>query len=137
MKRANWTRTSWIVGACLSLLLIGGLAVDVNAQQPPAPPAPAETKPAPDSGATQPAPPPAPQSEYGSQPPQAPSSNTQIETRTGTERVVEREPGTFLGVDPTVAMIVGAVLVIVIVIALVAMGRRGDEIRHTDGRRQV
>lgn len=136
MKRMSHKPMSWIAG--IGLLLIAGLAADVHAQQPPPPPpAPSETRPAPDSSTTPPAPPAAPQSEYGSQPPQAPSSNTQIETRTETERVVEREPGTFLGVDPTMAMIVGAVLVIVIVIALVAMGRRGDEIRHRDSRRQV
>ncbi|MGH7413884.1 MAG: hypothetical protein ACREKJ_06760 [Candidatus Rokuibacteriota bacterium] len=137
MKCMNWTRMDWIIGACLSLLLIGGLAVNVDAQQPAAPPAPAETKQAPDGSATPPAPQPAPPSEYGSQPPQAPSTNKQIETRPETERVVEREYGKFLGVDPTVAMIVGAVLVIVIVIGLVAMGRRSDEVRHTDSRRQV
>jgi carbohydrate-binding DOMON domain-containing protein len=66
---------------------------------------------------------------------QAPSTNTQTETRTEkTERIVEREPGKFLGVDATVAMLVGAALLIVIVFALVAMSRRRDEIQHTHTR---
>jgi hypothetical protein len=127
-------RTNWIAGIILSLLLIGGLAVDVTAQQPAAPPAPAQTQPAPDSGTKS-----APQGDANStpqaQPAQPPSSNTQIETRTErTERVVER-PGTFLGVDATVAMVLGAILVIVVVIGIVAMSRRsGDDVHHTHSR---
>jgi uncharacterized membrane protein len=132
MNRANW-----LVGLiCLSLLLIGGFALDVNAQQPAAPTAPAETKQAPESSPAQPAPQ-GDSSAQPAQPQQPPSTNTQIETRTErTERVVER-PGTFLGVDATVAMVIGAVLVIVVVIGLVAMSRRGDEVRHTHTRHQV
>lgn len=127
-------RTNWIAGIVLSLLLIGGFAMDVSAQQPAAPPAPAETTQTPDSGTK-----PAPQGDSSStpqaQPPQAPSSNTQIETRTErTERVVER-PATFLGVDATVAMVLGAILVIVVVIGIVAMSRRGgDDVHHTHSR---
>ena len=126
------TRTNWIAGIVLSLLLIGGFAVDVAAQQPAAPPAPAETQQTPDTK-------PAPQGDASStpqaQPAQPPSSNTQIETRTErTERVVER-PGTFLGVDATVAMVLGAILVIVVVIGIVAMSRRsGDDVHHTHSR---
>ena len=123
-------RTNWIAGLFLSLLLIGGFALDVSAQQPAAPPAPAESTQTPTQQA------PAPQSDstaQPAQPAQPPSSNnTQIETRT-TERVVER-PGTFLGVDATVAMIIGAVLVIVVVIGMVAMSRRGDGVRETHER---
>src|SRR5512144_1892490 len=116
------------MGLCLSLLLIGGLALNASAQQPSAPAtpsAPAESRPpAPDSSARGGTP--------QSQPPQMQQApNVQTETRTETERIVEREPGKFLGVDPTVAMIVGAVLLIVIVFALVAMGRRRDEVHHT------
>jgi len=120
-------RTHWIAGIFLSLLLIGGFALDVSAQQPAAPSAPAETTPTPAQPQA-----PAPQSDSSAQPAQPPSSNnTQIETRTErTERVVER-PGTFLGVDATVAMVIGAVLVIVVVIGLVAMSRRGDGVRET------
>ena len=119
-------RTNWIVGIiCLSLLLIGGVALDVNAQQPPA--APAETTQTPESNPARPA----PQGESSTQPQPPPSTNTQIETRTErTERIVE-QPGTFLGVNATVAMVIGAVLVIVVVIGLVAMSRRGDEVRET------
>jgi hypothetical protein len=122
-------RTNWIAGIFLSLLLIGGFALDVSAQQPAAPPAPAESTQTPTQQA------PAPQSDSSAQPAQpAPppaGNNTQIETRTErTERVVER-PGTFLGVDATVAMVIGAVLVIVVVIGLVAMSRRGDGVRET------
>jgi hypothetical protein len=125
-------RTNWIAGIVLSLLLIGGFAVDVTAQQPAAPPAPAETQQTPDTK-------PAPQGDASStpqaQPAQPPSSNTQIETRTErTERVVER-PGTFLGVDATVAMVLGAILVIVVVIGIVAMSRRsGEDVHHTHSR---
>jgi hypothetical protein len=127
------TRTNWIAGIFLSLLLIGGgFAMDVSAQQPAAPTAPAETPQTPDS-----TPRPAPQGDSSAQqaqPPQSPSTNTQIETRTErTERVVER-PATFLGVNATVAMVLGAVLVIVVVIGIVAMSRRGDEVRHTHSR---
>lgn len=126
-------RTSWIAGLLLSLLLIGGFALDVSAQQPAAPPAPADTTtPAPDSPAR-----PAPQGDSSvqpAQPPAPPSTNTQVETRTErTERVVER-PGTFLGVNATVAMVIGAVLVIVVIIGMVAMSRRSDEVRHTHSR---
>jgi hypothetical protein len=117
-------RTSWIAGVCLSLLLIGGVALDVSAQQAPAPPAPAETTPAPANPT-----PPVPRTEYGGQPQQAPPTGSQIETRP--EPRAERESGTFLGVNPTVAVVIGAVLVIVVVIGLVAMSRRGDEVRET------
>ena len=125
------TRTNWSVGIiCLSLLLIGGVALDVNAQQPPAP---AETTQTPESSSARPA----PQGESSTQPQPPPSTNTQIETRTErTERIVE-QPATFLGVNATVAMVIGAVLVIVVVIGLVAMSRRGDEVRHTHTRHQV
>ena len=127
-------RTNWIVGIiCLSLLLIGGFTLDVNAQQPAAPSAPAETTQTPESSPARPA----PQGESSTPPQPPPSTNTQIETRTErTERIVE-QPATFLGVNATVAMVIGAVLVIVVVIGLVAMSRRGDEVRHTHTRHQV
>ena len=123
------TRANWITGTCLSLLLIGGVALEVSAQQPPTPaapaPAPSETTPAP----TNPTPP-VPRTEYGGQPQQAPPTNSQIDTRPAPR--AERETGTVLGVDPALAMVIGAVLVIVVVIALVAMNRRGDEVRGGD-----
>lgn len=61
---------------------------------------------------------------------QAPSTNTETRTEK-TERIVERESGKFLGVNPTVAMILGAVVLIVIVFGLVAMSRRNDETVRT------
>jgi len=125
-------RTHWIAGIFLSLLLIGGFALDVSAQQPAAPPAPAESTQTPAQQAPTPQAP-ATQSDSSAQPAQPPSTNnnTQIETRTErTERVVE-QPGTFLGVDATMAMVIGAVLVIVVVIGMVAMSRRGDGVRET------
>lgn len=129
-------RTSWIAGICLSLLLIGGVALDVSAQQPPAPPATTETAPSPTNppAPTNPTPP-VPRTEYGGQPQQAPPTGSQIETRPMAP--AEGEPSTFLGVNPTVAMVIGAVLVIVVVIGLVAMSRRGDEVRDTRPRHQA
>src|SRR6185503_13849305 len=128
MKR---THSHWISGIFLSLLLIGGFALDVSAQQPAAPPAPAESTQTPAQQAPTPQAPATP-NDSSAQPAQPPASNnTQIETRTErTEKVVER-PGTFLGVDATMAMIIGAVLVIVVVIGMVAMSRRGDGVRET------
>ena len=127
------------IGLCLTLLLIGGFALDAIAQQPSAPApaapaAPADPKPvAPDSSGTQPA---QPQTQpQAPQLQQAPPTSSQSETRIEkSERVVERQPGTFLGVDPTVAMILGVALLIVIVFGLVAMGRRRDEVSHTHPR---
>lgn len=137
-------RMNWVMAACLSLLLslspIGGLAIDVSAQQPSAPAAPAETKPqAPDTSAQPSAPPSGSDGQsQQSQPQSNPSTNTQIETRTEkSERIVEREPGKFLGVDPTVAMVIGAVLLIVIVVSIVAMSRRSEEVHHGHDRHRV
>jgi carbohydrate-binding DOMON domain-containing protein len=122
---------------CLTLLLIGGFAVTASAQQPTAPAtapaAPADPR-APDNNTAQPSPSPATPAP-APQLQQTPPPSTQTETRTAkTERIVEREPGKFLGVDPTVAMILGAALLIVIVFALVAMSRRRDEVQHTHTR---
>ena len=127
---------NWTIGLCLTLLLtsllIGGLAFDAGAQQPTAPvpaapAAPSDSTARPDSSA--------PSSTPQSQPPamqQAPSTNVQTDTRTEkTERIVEREPGTFLGVNPTIALMVGAALLVVIVFAFVSMSRRKEDIRHT------
>lgn len=122
-------RMNWVIGSMLALLLVGGLAVDVSAQQPAAPaPAQTETKPA-DSGSTPPAAQSAPQTQ--APPAQVPSSNVTIESKTEkTERVVE-QPARFLGMDPTLAMVLGAILLIVIVVGLVAMSRRTEEVTHT------
>ena len=62
----------------------------------------------------------------------APGSESKSESRTDyrsdtrSERIVETERGKFLGMDPTLAMIVGAVLFIVIVMAMVAMSRKSS-----------
>ena len=122
-------RKNWAIGSMLALLLVGGLALDVSAQQPAAPaPAQTETKPA-DSGSTPPAAQSAPQPQ--APPAQVPSSNVTIESKTErTERVVE-QPARFLGMDATLAMVLGAILLIVIVVGLVAMSRRTEEVVHT------
>ena len=53
-------------------------------------------------------------------------SRTDYRSDTRSERIVETERGKFLGMDPTLAMIVGAVLFIVIVMAMVAMSRKSS-----------
>jgi hypothetical protein len=128
-----------MIGLCLTLLLtallIGGPAFEASAQQPtaPSPPAaaPSDSRPAapaPDGSAPSSS---APQSQTPAMQP-APSTSVQTDTRTEkTERIVEREPGTFLGVNPTVALMVGAALLIVIVFAFVSMSRRKEEVHRT------
>ena len=122
-------RTYWVFAACLSLLLLGGLAYDVSAQQTPPPSAapsapPTEpTKP----GAVTPPPatspdPATPSGQMRQDTPQPPSSSTTIERNT---TVVERDHGRIFGMQPTVALIIGAVLLVVIVLGLVAMSRGG------------
>ena len=83
-------RTNWIAGLFLSLLLIGGFALDVSAQQPAAPTAPAETPQTPDSAAPA----------VGFRgirlaPPLSTTPRSKLVPRG--ERVIER-PATFLGV---------------------------------------
>jgi len=62
----------------------------------------------------------------------APGSESKSESRTDyrsdtrSERIVETERSKFLGMDPTLAMIVGAVLFVVIVMAMVAMSRKSS-----------
>lgn len=62
----------------------------------------------------------------GPQAPAPPSPNVTIENRSET-RSSDGQQGKFLGVDPTVALVIGAVLVVVIVIALVAMSKRSED----------
>jgi cobalamin biosynthesis Mg chelatase CobN len=130
-------RTYWVIGACLSLLLLGGLAFDVSAQQS-APPAAAPSAPPtettkPEATPSQPAAPSpaAPSGQMRQDTPQPPSTNT-IERSTEKTTVVDRDSGRIFGMQPTVAMIIGAVLLVVIVLGLVAMSRRGDttEVHH-------
>jgi hypothetical protein len=53
-------------------------------------------------------------------------SKTDYRSDTRSERVVVTERTKFLGMDPTLAVIVGAVLFIVIVLAVVAMSRKSS-----------
>jgi hypothetical protein len=135
-------RTYWIFGACLSLLLVGGLVLDVSAQQQTPPPAAAPSAPStPDSSTSPstspslPSPPTPPLGTMQRDNPSAttpPSSNTQIETReTERIRVVERDGARLFGIAPTLALLIGAGLLVVIVVGLVAMSRRSDEVTHT------
>mgnify|MGYP003579653928 CR=1 FL=1 len=119
-------RTYWVFAACLSLLLLGGLAYDVSAQQS-APPAAAPS--APPTEPTKPSvtPPTSTESPSGQMrqdTPQPPASST-IERNTEKTTVVDHDSGRIFGMQPTVAMIIGAVLLVVIVLGLVAMSRGG------------
>jgi hypothetical protein len=62
--------------------------------------------------------------------PAAPSEMKQSDTRTDVSRsekvIVETERTKFLGVDPRVAMIIGAVLFIIVIMAIVSMSRKSS-----------
>ncbi|HKZ06328.1 MAG TPA: hypothetical protein VJU81_12725 [Methylomirabilota bacterium] len=128
-------RTYWILGACLSLLLVGGLALDVSAQQQP-PPATAPSTPSTPDPSTSPSTPPSPPSgtmqrdnPSATMPPAAPDGS-RLETR-DTPRAPGAENGRIFGLAPGVALLIGAALLVVIVIALVAMSKKSDEVIHT------
>ena len=53
-------------------------------------------------------------------------SRTDYRSDTRSERIVETERSRFLGMDPTLAMIVGAVLFVIIIMAMVAMSRKSS-----------
>jgi len=57
-----------------------------------------------------------------------PQSDTRSDFRSESrsERIVETERTKMLGMDPMVAMIVGAVLFIVVIMAIVAMSKRSS-----------
>jgi hypothetical protein len=130
---------NWIIAALVSLLVFAGVAIDAGAQAPAT--APETKQSAPESTPSQPAPstqgedkgsPAAPPPGARTDQPQqsAPGSTVidrQVETRT--ERV-EREPARILGVDPVIALIVGAVVLVVIILGMVAMSRREEEPSH-------
>lgn len=132
MKPGNWIVAVFI----LSLLAVTGIAVDASAQTPATPdtkqssPESAPAQPAPstqseDKGSPA-APPPGARTDQPQQP--APGSTVidrQVETRT-----VEREPARILGVDPVIALIIGAVVLVVIILGMVAMSRREEEHPH-------
>ena len=134
MKPGNWIVAVFV----LSLLTVAGVAIDANAQAP----APPDTKQsAPESAPAQPAPstqgedkgsPAAPSPGARTDQPQQPAPGStvidrQVETRS--ERV-EREPARILGVDPVIALIVGAVVLVVVILGMVAMSRREEDHPH-------
>jgi hypothetical protein len=51
-------------------------------------------------------------------------SRTDVRSESRSERIVETERTKMLGMDPMVAMIVGAVLFIIVIMAIVAMARQ-------------
>jgi preprotein translocase subunit SecG len=53
-------------------------------------------------------------------------SRTDVRTENRTDRIVETERTKLLGMDPMVAMIVGAVLFIVVIMAIVSMSKRSS-----------
>ena len=131
-------RTYWILGACLSLLLVGGLALDVSAQQQQTPPAAAPSAPSTPDASTSPSAPPSPTPPSGTMQrdnpsattPPASNNNTRIETRE-VERNTVTENGQIFGMAPGIALLIGAALLVIIVVALVAMSKRSDEVTHT------
>lgn len=110
-------------------LVLGCLAVDVHAQTsaPPAPPAQQEGTQQPAPGATDKGAAPQATTPETQSPAPQPAPNVTIENRSES-RPSAGERARILGVDPTVAMVIGAVLLVVIVIALVAMSRRSEEV---------
>jgi preprotein translocase subunit SecG len=53
-------------------------------------------------------------------------TKTDYRSDTRTERIVETQRTSFFGMDPTMAVIIGAVLFIIIVLAMVAMTRKSS-----------
>ena len=129
---------NWIIAALVSLLVVAGVAIDASAQAPATPetkqsapestPAQAAPSTQGEDKASPAAPPPGARTDQPQQP--APGSTVierQVETRS--ERV-EREPARILGVDPVIALIVGAVVLVVIILGMVAMSRREEDHPH-------
>jgi hypothetical protein len=83
-----------------------------------------------DSTTSQPAQPAQPSQPDQSSQPAAPSEMKQSDSRTDVSRsekvIVETERTKFLGVDPMVAMIVGAVLFVIVIMAIVSMSRKSS-----------
>jgi hypothetical protein len=83
-----------------------------------------------DSTTSQPAQPSQPDQSSQSSQPAAPSEMKQSDTRTDVSRsekvIVETERTKFLGLDPMVAMIVGAVLFVIVIMAIVSMSRKSS-----------
>ena len=134
MKPGNWIVAVFM----LSLLAVAGVAIDASAQTPATPdtkqstPESTPSQPAPSTQAEDKGSPAAPPPGARTDQPQqsAPGSTVierQVETRS--ERV-EREPARILGVDPVIALIVGAVVLVVIILGMVAMSRREEDHPH-------
>ena len=111
-----------------SMLLVAALAAGVGAQtsapdstKEAAPQQSQESQPAQSSQPNQPS---APAQGAPAQDTKSSESRTDYRSDTKSERVVETERTRFLGMDPSLAMIVGAVLFVVIVLAVVAMSRK-------------
>lgn len=86
-----------------------------------------------DSTTSQPAQPSQPDQSSQSSQPAAPSEMKQSDSRTDVRSdsrsekvIVETERTKFLGVDPMVAMIIGAVLFIIVIMAIVSMSRKSS-----------
>jgi len=83
-----------------------------------------------DSTTSQPAQPSQPDQSSQSSQPAAPSEMKQSDSRTDVSRsekvIVETERTKFLGLDPMVAMIVGAVLFVIVIMAIVSMSRKSS-----------
>jgi hypothetical protein len=129
-------RTYWILGACLSLLLVGGFALDVSAQQQTPPTTAPSTPSTPDTSTSPSTPPSSPpsgtmqrDSPSATTPPASPNGS-RLETR-DTPATPGAENGRIFGMAPGVALLIGAALLVVIVIALVAMSKKSDEVTHT------
>lgn len=127
-----------LVKTLVALTLVFGLAVAVHAQS--GAPSPPPSQPAPygqgqQGGGEKDTTPGAPDRGVQSQDKgPAPSPGVTVESRS--ESRTEGEQGRILGVNPTVAMVIGAALVAIIVIALVAMTKRSGS-GHTESRRSV
>ena len=119
--------------ALLGLALVFGLAVQGHAQSSaPSGTPPQQIQPSqPSQGdASKDATPPTQQPE-AKQPSQDSKSSTDVRVESRTDQgAPQGSQGRILGVDPTMAMVIGAVLLIVIVIALVAMARRTEPEEH-------
>lgn len=126
----------WLSAPLLGLALVFGfLVADINAQTPTpsAPPAQQEGTPQPSPGTPAPGATDRGAAPQGTTPetraPQAPgypAPNVNVDNRSETRS--DAPSGTILGVDATVALVIGAVLLVVVILAVVAMSKRSDEV---------
>ena len=97
-----------------------------------------------DSTTSQPAQPSQPDQSSQSSQPAAPSEMKQSDSRTDVRSdsrsekvIVETERTKFLGLDPMVAMIVGAVLFVIVIMAIVSMSRKSSSTSVETTRRTI